>query len=811
MNPFRAGGNHYDYLESESGTAMPGEEGNSSIAYQPVANAPSNPRPSRLEFHPEEYNTARRSSSSQSMHLSNKTIVFIAAVIAACVGIALGVIIGWFSSQARMQGMQSDALKEGDASVGKLLMDEMKADNIKEYLRLFTSTPHLAGTAADKKNADYVRDEWIKYGLKPVRQNAYNVLLSYPDSEKPNRVTVLNSNGTTFSESKTEEPPLDGETIRDDVVKPFNAYAAAGTIENELVYVNYGRVEDFQRLERTLGVNVTGKIAIARYGKIFRGDKVKQAQIFGAIGLILYSDPADYAVGGISSVYPDSWWLPGYGVQRGSLYITGVGGDPLTPGYPSLDGAFREEESSVGLPEIPVQPIGYDDAKIILGELEGATAPSEWQGGLSGLTYKLGPTLRDNKKVKLEVFNKNVRRSTYNVIGMIPGSVEPDRYVIVGNHRDGWVFGAVDPSSGTAVLMELARSMGKLYKEGRFRPRRSIVFCSWGAEEYSLIGSTEWVEEFAKTLGKRAVAYLNVDISVQGNYTFRAKSTPNLFSAIYEAAKQVPDVPLPGHMDTVYDTWAKRKPWSSENPLPYVSNVGSGSDYAAFLGELGISSVDLRYDYNTDLNISSYPLYHSMYETFRLVSEIMDPDFHYHLAVSKVWGELARSLADSVMLPFDCRTYVAHLQGSITTLKTTYADKMLTKGITFDSIDAGMASLTKAAEELHTYIEGLDSKNPFEVRKINDQLMYMERAFTDPAGLPGRPLQRHIAFAPSSKNSYYGDAFPGIMDLMFDIENSADPEAQWEAVRKHMSVVAYTLHSVATTLTDVNVLGIQPS
>ncbi|XP_038074787.1 N-acetylated-alpha-linked acidic dipeptidase 2-like [Patiria miniata] len=817
MNPIRYD-NRYEYLDSDSEAAMPGEEEDD----QPTAEIHlTSPLRSDLEIRDPDAGVTVRSyrtgKSSPTMHLSNRTIVVIAALVAACVGIGIGVIIGWFSSQAQLPKVGScetgwsDALKEEDSDAGTLLMNEMQAGNMKEYLRKLTSTPHLAGTPADKSNADYVRDEWIKYGLEPVRQNAYNVLLSYPSKEDPNYVSVLNSDNTQFFQSQAEEPPLDVGTLSNDTVRPFNAYAANGTVQGDLVYVNYGRVEDFQLLEGSLNMNVTGKIAVARYGKIFRGDKAKQAEAFGAIGLILYSDPADYAVDGISSVYPDSWWLPGSGVQRGSLYIQqGVGGDPLTPGYPSLDSAFREDESSIDMPSIPVQPIGYDDAKKLLDELEGAEAPEDWRGALQGLTYRLGPTLKDAKKVKLEVYNRNERRTVYNVIGMVRGSIEPDRYVIVGNHRDAWVFGALDPSSGTAVMMEVARAMGKLHKEGKFRPRRSIVFCSWAAEEYSLIGSTEWVEEFAKTLGGRAVAYLNVDIAIQGNYTFRAKATPNLFNALYQAAKQVPDVQDPGHLATVYDTWLDRNPWSDSKQLPHVLNIGSGSDYASFLGELGISSVDLRYDYNHDYKISSYPLYHSMYETFHLVSEVMDPTFNYHLATGRLWGELARSLADSLILPFDCQTYVSHLEESIASLKTKYTDQMSPQGITFDAIDAALAKLIQAADWLHDYISKMDMKDPFDVRKVNDQLMMMERAFLDPLGLPGRSLQRHVAFAPSSKNSYYGDAFPGIVDLMFDIENAEDSAKQWDLVRKHMSVVAFTLQSVASTLTGVDVLGVQP-
>ncbi|XP_072031805.1 N-acetylated-alpha-linked acidic dipeptidase 2-like isoform X2 [Amphiura filiformis] len=743
---------------------------------------------------------------SQRDKMGSRTTLIIVAVVTAVLGITLGVLIGWFSSQAQFPDSEAykiwlKALEGEDEAIREMILEELNADVIKENLRTLTAKPHLAGTPADKENAEYVKDKWDEHGLDSARIVPYNVLLSYPLKEKPNFVYILNPNGTEFYKSDPEEKDLDDGDKHPDTVPPFNAYAAEGTVEGDLVYVNYGRIEDFQKLDEELKVNVTGKICIARYGKIFRGDKAKHAQQYGAVGLVIYSDPADYAADdNTADVYPHTWWLPGSGVQRGSLYIKqGLGGDPLTPAYPSSENAYRYPESSVDLPKIPVQPIGYENAKHFLEQLDGDRAPDEWQGNIDGLAnYNLGPGLLDERTVKLEVNNIRERKWTYNVIGMIRGSQEPDRYVILGNHRDAWVFGAVDPSSGTAVMLEITRAMGKLVKSGKWRPRRSIVFCSWAAEEYSLIGSTEWVEEFSKNLGSRAVAYLNVD-NIPGNYTFRAKATPNLLQTIFEATKYVRDAPFPGHSETVYDTWLKRNPDGNQ---PKVSNLGSGSDYASFLGQLGISAVDLRYTFDSDLNISSYPLYHSMYETFHLVSEIMDRSFEYHLAVARVWAEMSRNLADSLILPFDCRDYTANLEKSIAALKEDYEQKMNEHDITFDAIDSAFGNLTSEAVAFHERIANSPLNDPFYVRRINDQLMYVDRAFTDPLGLPDRQLQRHVAFAPSSRDAYFGEAFPGIADLMFEIDKSPDPAAQWERVREHMSVIAFTIQSVATTIKD---------
>ncbi|XP_030854933.1 N-acetylated-alpha-linked acidic dipeptidase 2 isoform X2 [Strongylocentrotus purpuratus] len=746
------------------------------------------------------------------MGRGNRSHLILIWIVGLCIGVGVGVLIGWFSSQAKFPDEEAynlwrQALTEEDAQkISKLLIDELKADNIKENLRYLTSRPHLAGTPADKENAEWVKDRWIEQGLDSANVIPYKVLLSYPNVDKPNYVYILNGNGSVYFQSAREEAPLKQGDLKEGTVPPFNAYSANGTVTGELVYVNYGRIEDFQKLTGELNIDLTGKIAIARYGKIFRGDKAEEAAAFGAVGLILFSDPADYAVESDLGVYPDTWYLPETGVQRGSLYsYQSVGGDPLSPGYPSYETAYKTSEDAAGLPTIPVQPIGYGDAKMILEQLAGPKAPDEWQGNIHNLTYNLGPGYVGGRTVKLEVNTHNEERFTYNTIGIIRGSIEPDRYIIAGNHRDAWVYGAVDPSSGTAALMEMSRAMGKLVKDGKWRPRRSIVFASWAAEEYSLIGSTEWVEEFTKNLGSRTVAYLNIDISVEGNYTFRLKSTPNLYEAVFSATKNVPDVPFPGHSSTVYDTWLDRTGKGGDRPS--VRNIGSGSDYASFLGEIGVPSVDLRYTFNSDLGLSSYPLYHSMYETFFLVSEIMDHSFEYHLAVTRVWAELARSLADSLILPIGVVDTAEKITGSIATLKDFYEDQMAEQGITWDTIESASSNLTTAAKAFESNVADMEKNDPFAVRRVNDQLMQFERAFIDPLGLPGRNLQRHVVFAPSSKDAYKGDAFPGIVDLMFDINNpEGDVSDDWEALKQHMSVVAFTLQSAASTLKDVDIL-----
>lgn len=404
------------------------------------------------------------------------------------------------------------------------------------------------------------------------------------------------------------------------------------------MYVNYGRVEDFVNVTRL--INITGCICIARYGKIFRGNKATLAERFGCSGLILYTDPADFAIHGTRTVYPDSWWLPGTGVQRGSLKLSL--GDPLTPLYPATESAYRMDVSMTDLPRIPVQPVGYEDARVLMRNMTGREAPPGWKGDLD-IPYRLGPGYQQSDLyVKMRVATYSQRAVTYNVVGFIEGSVEPDRYVILGNHHDAWVFGAVDPSSGTAVMLEVARAFGKM-KSGGWRPRRSLVFCAWGAEEQGLIGSREWVENFGHILGHRAVAYLNVDLAIAGNYSLRGRSLPLLKDLLYEVTKSVPNPDeneIRNGRPTIYDTWSNRVPEKSSGGhvtgRPLVPLLGSGSDFDPFISAVGITSLDIRYNFDESTRLSSYPLYHSAYETMHLVETYIDPTFKVSAAVGKI-------------------------------------------------------------------------------------------------------------------------------------------------------------------------------
>ena len=400
--------------------------------------------------------------------------------------------------------------------------------SIRSYLQELSSEPHLAASPRDRQLSSWIMQTWQGFGLDNVYSESYNFLLSYPNSTKPNKVFLLDQSGEVNFTSKHQEDVLRPEDQHENFIHAFNAFAPSGDVTGELVYVNYARVEDIERL-RELGVSLEGKIAISRYGKIFRGNKLKHCQDAGAIGndiktdlkrrpltlscvsgVILYSDPEEVANTGTDPdlLYPNSFFLPPSGIQRGSVFLGD--GDPLSPSWSSVEGAYRLSVNQTDLPSIPCQPIGYGDAQRLLSILGGQEVPPDWRGAIPNLSYKLGPGFDEAHRgwsVRLVVNNYIEDRKSENVIGIIRGSVEPDRFVIFGNHRDAWGYGgrsslsllttlllllAVDPSSGTAIMMEVGRVLGERLRSG-WRPRRSIVLGSWAAEEAGIMGSAEWV------------------------------------------------------------------------------------------------------------------------------------------------------------------------------------------------------------------------------------------------------------------------------------------------------------------------------
>uniref|UniRef100_A0A8D1VVC9 Uncharacterized protein n=1 Tax=Sus scrofa TaxID=9823 RepID=A0A8D1VVC9_PIG len=663
----------------------------------------------------------------------------------------LGFLFGWFIKSPN----EADNISP-QHNVKKAFLDELKAENIKTFLYNFTRIPHLAGTEQNFQLAKQIQSQWKEFGLDSVELAHYDVLLSYPNKTRPNYISIIDEDGNEIFNTSLFEPPPPGYENVSDVVPPFSAFSPQGMPEGDLVYVNYARTEDFFKLERDMKINCSGKILIARYGKIFRGNKVKNAQLAGAKGIILYSDPADYFAPGVQS-YPDGWNLPGGGVQRGNILNLNGAGDPLTPGYPANEYAYRLQiAEAVGLPRIPVHPIGYSDAQKLLEKMGGSAPPDDsWKGSLH-VPYNVGPGFTGNfstQKVKMHIHSDNKVKRIYNVIGTLRGAVEPDRYVILGGHRDSWVFGGIDPQSGAAVVHEIVRSFGKLKKEG-WRPRRTVLFASWDAEEYGLFGSTEWAE----------------------NYTLRVDCTPLMYSLVYNLTKELqsPDEGFEGK--SLFESWNEKSPSPEFSGLPRISKLGSGNDFEVFFQRLGIASGRARYTKDWVTNkFSSYPLYHSVYETYELVEKFYDPTFKYHLAVAQVRGGIVFELANSVVLPFDCRDYAVVLRNyadKLYNISMNHPQEMKAYSVSFDSLFSAVKNFTEIASNFSERVQDLD-KN------------------------------KHVIYAPSSHNKYMGESFPGIYDALFDIENKVDPSKAWGEVKRQISIAAFTVQAAAGTLREV--------
>ncbi|XP_053169108.1 glutamate carboxypeptidase 2-like isoform X2 [Hemicordylus capensis] len=684
--------------------------------------------------------------------------------VGAAVGIfLLGFLIGWMSKPwDQLPAMGSNEKTK------KSFMMEMKAENIKQFLYNFTRRPHLAGTQENLRLAEQIQAQWKEFGLDSVQLAPYEVLLSYPNGTNPNYISIIDEQGHEIFNTSLFEPPPPGYEDIQDIVPPYNSFSAQGTPEGDLVYVNYGSIEDFHRLEREMGINCSGKIVIARYGKIFRGNKVRNAEQAGAKGVILYSDPADSCAPGVDP-YPQGWNLPGGGAQRGNVIFLNGAGDALTPGYPAKDYTYRYDDSEVvGILKIPVHPIGYHDAEQLLRDMGGPAPPDDsWKGNLS-VPYNIGPGFKgtaSKRKVKMHIHSFKKMAKIYNVIGTLRGATEP-----------GW------------------------------RPRRTVIFASWDAEEFGLIGSTEWAEEHVKILQERGVAYINADSSIEGNYTLRVECTPLMYSLVYNLTKEIssPDKGFEGK--SLYESWYEKSPSTEHKDVPSIGKLGSGNDFEVFFQRLGVASGRARYTKNWKVDrYSSYPVYHSVYETYEIVERFYDPTFKNHLAVAQVRGGLVFEMADSLVIPFDCRDYAKALKSYIQVINNMtlkHQTALATYSISLDPLFSAANNFSKAADDFHQRLLKLDTNNPIAVRSLNDQLMFLERAFIDPLGLPDRPFYRHIIFAPNSHNKYAGVSFPGIYDAMFDIASKADQRKAWREVKRQISIAAFTVAAAAETLKE---------
>ena len=619
-----------------------------------------------------------------------------------------------------------------------------------EFLQELTREPHVAGTAGNERVADLIAAEYRRAGLE-VETPRYDVLLSYPKS-----ATLEIDGEPAIRLPRAEE----GVTSADPLVAvPWNAYAPSGNLSAEVVYVNHGSVSDYDRLA-SMGVDVRGKIALARYFGGYRGGKSIAAEERGVAALLVYSDPIDdgWFKG---DVFPKGPWGPPSHVQRGGdVYDFIVPGDPLTPGWASLPGARRipESESTI-LPRIPMMPLSARDAALLLERLGGPAAPEGWQGVATRSTYHVGP---GPLRVHFAIENTREVRTIRNVIGTLRGTDEPDRQIILSNHHDAWVFGGVDPSSGTASLLSLARAMGKLAREG-LRPRRTIVFASWDAEEYTLTGSTEWGEQHEADLARNAVACLNVDEAAHGA-TFSASASPLLFSILREVAGDLPDPAVPGR--TLADNWhaggegdvASYATGADPSEHLPVSILGSGSDYTVFFNRLGVPSTDLVFD-------GPYGVYHSTFDDYRYVATSADPGFRHIASMAQYVGVLALRLANADLCPLDAGAYgkeIARYAGDLAASREGAPLAADLRRLADASLAWGREAKGRADRALSRLAAG--ELTPDETARENAWLISLERSMLSPDGIPGRPWFRHRIYAPLP--SYYAETLPAVREAL---------------------------------------------
>jgi len=688
------------------------------------------------------------------------------------------------------------------AKIHSSVLNDIDKKNIRDNLRKLTIRPHSAGSENDEEVlVKFVEKTWKGY-LDHVEVYPYQVLLSLPNMSDPNYIALVDDKGSLRFKSNWTEKPVTADEAQPGVLPAFNAYGAQGHVEGHLFYVNYGRYEDYEMLA-SLAVNVTGGVCIARYGYLFRGSKAKEAEKHGCIALIIYSDPVDYGgVGkhswdpakGDKGAYPNTWWLPSTGFQRGTLILEG---DPLTPGYPAVKIAYRIPESQAALPTIPVQPISYGDAYHYISLLDGIPAPDLWQGGFS-VVYRTGGSFRGpyaKFKTQVHVSNYKQIKTVHTVIGYLYGWQEPDRFVLVGNHRDAWTFGGDDPNSGTAVVLEVSRALAKQVTDSKWRPRRTVVFCNWAAEEFGTIGSTEWVEQMEKRLLFRAVAYINIDKAVGGNDTFDAYATPELVSLIYNSTKSV-DNPLTQELEqgrlTVYETWLAKNRDPFDPDRPKVKNLGSGSDFIAFLQKTGVSAADISY--TTQRSAVAYPAYHSIHDTFDYFERFQDSDFNISQSVGKVAARLLLKISDSTILPFHPLGYARKLHQMVQQLQVTYGSVLKRNDIILQNLTDAISEFNASAKALNDIIKKfVHVADPLALRQLNDKLQYINRGFLDFSGVFGEHQYRHVIFAPSSHNSYNGSGFPGIVDSIF----AAERGGSWNEVRQQISIASLNVLSAA--------------
>ena len=695
-----------------------------------------------------------------------------------------------------------------DASIDKNEMDQ--------WLRRMSAKPHHAGSAAGKENAEFIASLFESWGYD-VEIAEYEILLPTPKVREVELVAPTQFSASLTEDSLAEDPST---SVREELLPPYNAFSIDGEVEGELVFVNYGRLEDYEILDR-YGISVEGKIAIAKYGMSWRGIKPKLAGEKGAIGTILYSDPIDDGYGA-GDPYPKGAFKHESGIQRGSVMdMPTYPGDVLTPGRGATRNAKRlKREDAITITRIPVLPISHKDALPLLSAMDGEVVPPEWRGALP-ITYHFGP---GPARVRMKAeFNWNMV-TAYNVIARLEGSEYPDEWVIRGNHHDGWNHGAADPLSGLITMLAEAKAVAALANAGE-RPKRTVIYAAWDAEEPGLIGSTEWAEHHAKELKKHAVAYLNTDSTSRGFIGIGGSHVlERFFNQIIEEVKDPrSEITLKQRLQASLKINAEsdQEKKDAERADIRLDPMGSGSDYTPFLQHLGIASAKLGFG-----GEAAGGSYHTLYDTYEHFTTWNDPGLVYGETLPKVTGRATLRLANAQRLPFEflgladnIALYVSELEELADTMReeTAKTNELIDSGAWAAALDPnkslgaparhepvphfGFAPLKNALERLQTAATAYDAaakSSTVTSEEINNLLYTSERLLTRDEGLDGRPWYKHHIYAPGFYTGYGVKTIPGVREAI--------EQREYEKVEPQIEIAASVLNNMAERIEQVTSL-----
>ncbi len=686
-------------------------------------------------------------------------------------------------------------------------------DEERRQHRIFTQEPHVAGSIRNHELAEYIADEWKKQGLEDIIIRRYDVYGTSPKSAE------LEMIAPSHYRASLRETPLEADTDSKNpaISQAWLGMSTSGDVTAPVIYAHSGNPEDYDLLRKN-GINVKGKIVLVRYSNpySYRGFKALTAQREGAAAMLVYSDPQEdgYKKG---TVDPDGPWGSEYHIQRGAItYDFMVPGDPLTPGWASVPGAKRiPVEEAVSIPKIMALPLSWHDAKPLLENMDGPLAPGNWQGGLPFQYHFGGERVKAHLKIEME----NGTQPYYVVEGRIRGTELPDEWIVLGNHRDAWVFGGVDPSSGTASMMELTRSLGQLAKQG-MRPRRTLVVCSWDGEEVGLTGSTEWGEQFADELRTKAVAYINVDEATSGP-EFHGQAVASLAPMLEEATRSLDDPS--GKL--LYDAWkatvAKERE-ENKTSGPFNSGaagstladtrIGSGSDHTVFLNFIGMPVIGLGFE-------GDYGVYHSAYDDFYWMNHFGDPGYRYHTLMSQLWGVTALRLANADLLPFNFATYASNIRQFVNELASKNSSVILsgakdpnaacaTCGVSGSSQNEPHLDLTAIGKRIDAFEAAgktlddqvtarlatgkLDSQL---AATLNHGMMQVERNWLNPDGIPGRPWFKHMLYG--ARFTYAHLELPGLTEAV--------EKQDWPVAKQQTEILQRALEKNTKLIQDLSV------